>query len=547
MTRNTNVPSKDWMDLPRYSAEYEKGVKSFLDFSYTYGDPQREEIQCPCDKCCNVRWTRRDVVYNHLIGRGFVDGYKRWINHREWEIDLNGDNHIDNSNDDIDGLLINQFRHTSKKPHRVPVKVLRYFSLVPRLKRLFICSKIADSLRWHDEERYKDGKLRHPADGQAWKHFDSLYLDFALDSRNLRLDLSTDGFNPFRSISISHSTWPFMMKVYNFPSWMCMKPEYSMLSLLIAGPHSPGNDIGVHLHPLIDELNFLWQTGVETYDASRNQTFQMRAILLWTISDFPAHVMLSGWSTKGKLDCSCCNYGTNSFYLKHSRKTCYMDHHSKFFIPKEGQKWVMHGLRDAWRGFKREVKQRYFDKRLTIEKMLEKCPAGVPAVHLRQLIEYWKLPEVEALSEVNSQNRKKQKWRHRMRPINFGRVRVALCRTKENNEEPLKAEMFVATRTKTGKEVQADTQIAISELENHQNAGKTPDDAFMAVFGKEKPGRVRGYGRSVTRTSLQKDEEINDLKQKYSNEVTSMKEEIISEKRQEMRQFLVNWCKTILD
>ena len=67
------------------------------------------------------------------------------------------------------------------------------------------------------------------------------------------------------------------------------------------------------------------------------------------------------------------------------------------------------------------------------------------------------------------------------------------------------------------------------------------------MFGKEKPGRVRGYGRSVTRTSLQKDEEINDLKQKYANEVTSMKEEIISEMRQEMRQFLVNWCKTILD
>ncbi|KAF3658499.1 putative serine/threonine-protein kinase/receptor-like [Capsicum annuum] len=179
---------------------------------------------------------------------------------------------------------------------------------------------------------------------------------------------------------------------------------------------------------------------------------------------------------------------------------------SKFLIPKEGQKWVMHGLRDAWRGFKREVKRRCSDKRLTVEEMLEKRPAGVPSVHLRQLIEYWKLSEVE-------------------------------CRTKENNEEPLKVEIFVATRTKTGKEVQADTQIAISKLENHQNAGKTPDDAFTAVFGKEKPGRVRGYGRSVTRTSLQKDDEINELKQKHANEVTSMKEEIISEMRQEIRQF----------
>ncbi|KAM3219073.1 hypothetical protein P3L10_023604 [Capsicum annuum] len=139
------------------------------------------------------------------------------------------------------------------------------------------------------------------------------------------------------------------------------------------------------------------------------------------------------------------------------------------------------------------------------DKAVSKCPAGVPAVHLHQLIEYWKLPEVKR-------------------------------RTKENNEEPLKAKMFVATRTKTGKEVQADTQIVIYELENHQNIGETLDDAFTAVFGKEKLGRVRGYGRSVTRTSLKKDEEMNELKQKDANEVTSMKEEIISEMREEMRQ-----------
>ncbi|KAF3656494.1 hypothetical protein FXO38_14125 [Capsicum annuum] len=73
------------------------------------------------------------------------------------------------------------------------------------------------------------------------------------------------------------------------------------------------------------------------------------------------------------------------------------------------------------------------------------------------------------------------------------------------------------------------------ELENHQNTGKTPDNAFMTVFGKEKLGRVRGYGRSVIRTSLEKDEEMNELKQKHANEVTSIKEEIISEMREEMR------------
>jgi len=34
---------------------------------------------------------------------------------------------------------------------------------------------------------------------------------------------------------------------------------------------------------------------------------------------------------KGSLACPCCNYGTNSLYLKHSRKMCYMDH--RIFLP----------------------------------------------------------------------------------------------------------------------------------------------------------------------------------------------------------------------
>ena len=52
---------------------------------------------------------------------------------------------------------------------------------------------------------------------------------------------------------------------------------------------------------------------------------------MWTISDFPAYAMLSGWSTKAMFVFPCCNYGTNSRYLKHSRKMCYMDH--RVFLP----------------------------------------------------------------------------------------------------------------------------------------------------------------------------------------------------------------------
>jgi hypothetical protein len=39
--------------------------------------------------------------------------------------------------------------------------------------------------------------MSHPADGEAWKYFDSKEKSFASDPRNLRLALTTDGFNPF--------------------------------------------------------------------------------------------------------------------------------------------------------------------------------------------------------------------------------------------------------------------------------------------------------------------------------------------------------------
>ena len=58
-------------------------------------------------------------------------------------------------------------------------------------------------MRWHSIGRSKDEWLmRHLVDGQAWKHFDNKYLDFASEPRNVRLDLATNAFNPFGNMSL---------------------------------------------------------------------------------------------------------------------------------------------------------------------------------------------------------------------------------------------------------------------------------------------------------------------------------------------------------
>ncbi|KAL5579091.1 hypothetical protein UlMin_011533 [Ulmus minor] len=210
-------------------------------------------------------------------------------------------------------------------------KVLRYFPLAPRLKRLFATSKTAKLMQWHRAGKSTDDNvMRHPVDGRAWKDFDRKHPVFADDVRNVRLGLAADGFNPFNNMSISYSMWPVVLTTYNLPPWLCMKPEYLMLSLLIPGPQSPGKVMDVFLRPLIEELKELWENGIDTRDAGNDiKVFKMRAALLWTVNDFPARSSLSGWSRQGYKACPTCNEDTPS--MRVIGKTAYFGY--RHFLP----------------------------------------------------------------------------------------------------------------------------------------------------------------------------------------------------------------------
>jgi hypothetical protein len=179
----------------------------------------------------------------------------------------------------------NASKSRRRRVRKVAQKVLCYFPLIPRLKRMYMCSKTATNMRWHKEELVDDGYMRHPADSKEWKNFDKNFPSFASDARSVRLGLASDGFNPFGHMSTSYSIWPVVIVMYNLPPWMCMKDPYMITSMLIPGPKAPGNDIDVYLQPLIDELIELWG-GVEAYDASAKCKFTLKAALLWTINDY---------------------------------------------------------------------------------------------------------------------------------------------------------------------------------------------------------------------------------------------------------------------
>jgi hypothetical protein len=58
--------------------------------------------------------------------------------------------------------------------------------------------------------------IRHPADATQWRNIDSQNPEFAIDPRNIRIAMSTNGMNPFMNSS-THSTWPIVLRILNLP------------------------------------------------------------------------------------------------------------------------------------------------------------------------------------------------------------------------------------------------------------------------------------------------------------------------------------------
>ncbi|KAE8669596.1 hypothetical protein F3Y22_tig00112230pilonHSYRG00175 [Hibiscus syriacus] len=83
---------------------------------------------------------------------------------------------------------------SNRKAH----KKMYYFPLTPRLQRLYASEVTAKHMRWHVEHQNDEvGLMCHPSDSIAWKHFDKEHPTFSYETRNVRLGLCTDDFQPF--------------------------------------------------------------------------------------------------------------------------------------------------------------------------------------------------------------------------------------------------------------------------------------------------------------------------------------------------------------
>ena len=229
----------------------------------------------------------------------------------------------------------NRYRQVGKS--KVPAKVLRHFPLIPRLQRMYSTPLQASFMTWHASHGSEDGVMRGAVDSYQWKYVNWKWnSEFAFEHRNLRLELATDGVNPFSVKRSTWSTWPVLILNYNLPPWMTTKKHFIMLSLIIPGKKSvTGDNFDIYLQPLLEELKVLWHTGVPTDDAAIYQGsphFNMKAILLWTIHDFPAYGVVAGCVTKGYKGCPICGPNTVSRRSLSLHKNVY-DAQYRQFLP----------------------------------------------------------------------------------------------------------------------------------------------------------------------------------------------------------------------
>ena len=217
---------------------------------------------------------------------------------------------------------------------RVLTLILRHFPLIPQLQRMFSSRKLSKLNIWYHFNKSVDGKMRHTADSPQWT-FVQTELEpeagddmFARDPRHIHLGLAVDGMNPHSEKRNTQSLTPVIMFNYNLPPWMVTKKYFVMLTLLIPTQLSlNGSNFDVFLQPLVDELQQLWSRGgVLTWDARAYMgmaQFNLRAILMWTLHDFPAYGLLSGLTTKGYKGCPVCGPSTVSRQSKILRKNVY--------------------------------------------------------------------------------------------------------------------------------------------------------------------------------------------------------------------------------
>ena len=120
-----------------------------------------------------------------------------------------------------------------------PVKILRYLPFIPTIQRLYMTQESVKHMTWHKNgRRYNPEKMVHPSDGEAWTRFDEIHREKALEARNVRVALATDGFNPYGMAAALYTYRPMFIIPLNLPPWRPLSTTEHIL--VVDNSRTPG-------------------------------------------------------------------------------------------------------------------------------------------------------------------------------------------------------------------------------------------------------------------------------------------------------------------
>ncbi|XP_074336058.1 uncharacterized protein LOC141673226 [Apium graveolens] len=269
---------RSWMNR-RFDAsknitkEYKIGVDGFIKFSVANTDDSKGRIRCPCNECGNFYIKNPDDVILHLYRYGIMPAYTIWYFHEKSarsRVDIRTSSmNFDNTHDDFyDAREMfgdfseanNNFENMHEEPNATAKS---FYRMLDSASEPIYPNSLPEDHKF--PMRYYDVKKLVSGLSMGYKKIDACLNDCMLfykeNSEKTHCDIYDEG-------------------------------RYKML----------------------------WFTGVETYDRVSRSNFTMKVALKWTINDFPALGMISGWSTKGKLACPVCMGMVKGKQLKHGGK-----------------------------------------------------------------------------------------------------------------------------------------------------------------------------------------------------------------------------------
>uniref|UniRef100_A0A803PSE2 Transposase-associated domain-containing protein n=1 Tax=Cannabis sativa TaxID=3483 RepID=A0A803PSE2_CANSA len=285
----------------RASNEYKEGARSFVETIEKEAN-YPEKLLCPCKFCRNLSHQKVNLLYEHLVINGIDPTYTIWFHHGE-EAPRSDDIEEMNSFD-----AFNLFSATnidvcdSEEPVEGPddnfIKKLEdaQIALYPqctnytKLSAIIALYKVKTTNGWSDKSFDEILNLFHdmlPCDNALLKstHSARKYLQ-TFDLGYEKIHACVNNCCLFRKDKEKLEECP----TCGTSRWATDKLTNKVrkgIPAKVLRPKQLGNDIDVYLEPLIEDLNTLWNEGVELHDAFVNKTFTLRAILMWTIQDFP--------------------------------------------------------------------------------------------------------------------------------------------------------------------------------------------------------------------------------------------------------------------